>query len=109
MLNSWSAYLNWHGPQVGAQEEEPHELVGIDGDQVADLPHCQLPHGNVGCAQAHDFVVDFGLSGRCHTNTTHTNKHHIEQKVRIYSKLGKFCISITLKIYITVYLHLNVN
>lgn len=67
-------YLDWHGPQVGTEEEEPHELVGVDGHQVADLTHRQLPHGNVGRAQAHDLVVDFGLSGsstlRCHTHNT---------------------------------------
>lgn len=55
------SYLYWHGPQVGTEEEEPHELVGIYCDQVADLSHRQLPHGHVGGAQAHDLVVDFSL------------------------------------------------
>ena len=38
-------YLYWHGPEVWAQEEKPHELVGIDGNQVTDLPSSHLPHG----------------------------------------------------------------
>lgn len=31
------SHLYWHGPQVRTEEEEPHELVGIDGNQIADL------------------------------------------------------------------------
>ena len=38
-------YLYWHGPEVWAQEEKPHELVGVDGYQVTDLPGCHFPHG----------------------------------------------------------------
>lgn len=31
------SHLYWHGPQVRTEEEEPHELVGIYGNQIADL------------------------------------------------------------------------
>lgn len=55
------SYLYRHGPQVRKEEEEPHELVGVDGDQVADLCDSQLAHRHVGRAQAHDLVVDLRL------------------------------------------------
>lgn len=58
---SISAHLYRHGPQVRTEEEEPHELVGIYGNQVADLGNSQLSHGHVGRAHAHDLVVDFCL------------------------------------------------
>lgn len=38
-------YLYWHSPEVWAQEEKPHELVGVDGNQVTDLPSRHFPHG----------------------------------------------------------------
>lgn len=38
-------YLYWHSPEVWAQEEKPHELVGVDGNQVTDLPSSHLSHG----------------------------------------------------------------
>lgn len=62
------SYLYWHGPQVRTEEKEPHELVGIYGDQVADLSDGELAHGHVGGAQPHDLVVDFCLWRR--TNWT---------------------------------------
>lgn len=55
------SYLYGHSPQVGTEKEEPHELVGIDGNEVANLSYSELAHGHVGCAQTHDLVVDFGL------------------------------------------------
>lgn len=55
------SHLNWHRPQVRTEKEEPHELVGIYGNQVADLSNCQLAHGHVGGAQPHDLVVYFCL------------------------------------------------
>ena len=57
-------HLDGHGPQVGAEEEEPHQLVGFYGDQVVDLPQGQLAHGHVGGGQTQDLVVDHGLVGR---------------------------------------------
>ena len=57
-------YLYWHGPKVWAQEEKPHELVGVDGNQVADLPSCHVPHGQVGGGQVHNFIVNLGLEMR---------------------------------------------
>lgn len=53
--------LHWHGPQVRTEEEEPHELVGIYGNQVTNLSDGEFSHGHVGSAQAQDFVVDFCL------------------------------------------------
>ena len=63
-------HLDWHCPQVGAEEEEPHQLVGFYGDQVVDLPQGHLPHGHVGGGQPQDFVVDHGLEvdGDKHVN-----------------------------------------
>ena len=54
-------YLDRHGPQVGAEEEEPHQLVGFYGDEVVNLPQGHLPHGHVGGGQPQDLVVDHGL------------------------------------------------
>lgn len=54
-------YLNWHCEQVGTQEEEPHQLVGVYGNEVADLPHCHSPHGHVGGAETHYFIEDLRL------------------------------------------------
>jgi len=53
-------YLDRHGPQVGAEEEEPHQLVGFYGNQVVDLPQGHLTHGHVGGGQPED-LVDHGL------------------------------------------------
>lgn len=58
---SRSAYLYRHGPQVGAEEEEPHELVGLYSHQVVDLPQRHLPHRHVGGGQTQDFVVNHRL------------------------------------------------
>lgn len=59
-----STHLHWHSPEVWAQEEKPHELVGVDGNQVTDLPRSHLPHGQVGGGQVHDFIVNLGLETR---------------------------------------------
>lgn len=56
--------LYWHSPEVWAQEEKPHELVGVDGNQVTDLPCSHFPHGQVGGRQVHDFIVNLGLEMR---------------------------------------------
>lgn len=61
MRTSRSAYLHGHGPQVGAEEEEPHQLIGLYGDQVVDLPQRHLAHGHVGGGQAQDLVVNHRL------------------------------------------------
>lgn len=58
------SYLYWHGPEIWAQEEKPHELVGVDGYQVTDLPGCHFPHGQVGGGQVHNFIVNLGLEMR---------------------------------------------
>lgn len=55
------AYLHRHGPKVGAEEEEPHQLVGFYSNQVVDLPQGHLTHGHVGGGQTEDFVVDHRL------------------------------------------------
>lgn len=57
-------YLYWHSPEVWAQEEKPHELVGVDGNQVTDLPGSHFPHGQIGGGQVHDFIVNLGLETR---------------------------------------------
>lgn len=59
-INVWikgSTYLHRHGPQVGAEEEKPHQLVGLYSHQVVDLPQCHFPHRHVGGGQTQDFVV----------------------------------------------------
>lgn len=58
---AFSTHLHRHGPQVGAEEEEPHQLVGLYSHQVVDLPQRHLPHGHVGCGQTKDFVVNHRL------------------------------------------------
>lgn len=55
------SYLNWHGTEIGAEEKEPHQLVGVYSDQVTDLSQSHISHGQVGCAQTHNLVVDFCL------------------------------------------------
>lgn len=55
-------YLHRHGPQVGAEEQEPHQLVGLYGNQVVDLPQCHLTHWHVGGGQTQDLVVDHRLN-----------------------------------------------
>lgn len=57
-------YLYWHSPEVWAQEEKPHELIGVDGHQVADLPSSHFPHGQVGGGQVHNFIINLGLEAR---------------------------------------------
>lgn len=62
--NVWksrSAHLHRHGPQVGAEEEEPHQLVGLYSNQIVDLTQRHLPHRHVGGGQAQDFVVNHRL------------------------------------------------
>lgn len=54
-------HLYRHGPEVGAEEEEPHQLVGFYGNQVVYLPQSHLPHRHVGGGQSQDFVVDHRL------------------------------------------------
>lgn len=56
-----NTYLNRHCKQVGAQEEKPHQLIGVYGDKVANLPHCHSSHRHVGGAEAHDLIEDLGL------------------------------------------------
>lgn len=52
-----SLYLHRHGPEVGAEEEKPHQLVGLYSNQVVDLSQGHLTHGHVGSGQTKDFVV----------------------------------------------------
>lgn len=67
------AYLNWHCEQIGTQKEEPHQLVSVYGDEVANLAHRHSPHGHVGGAEAHYFIEDLCL----------------EVKINIFFKLFK--------------------
>lgn len=55
------AYLNWHCEQVGTQEEEPHQLVSVYGDEVANLANRHSPHGHVGGAETHYFIENLCL------------------------------------------------
>lgn len=66
-------YLYGHGPQIGAEEEEPHELVGLYGNQVVDLSQCHLPHRHVGGGQTQDFVVNHRLVNKRMNMTTQYN------------------------------------
>lgn len=63
------SYLNWHGAQIGAKEKEPHQLVGVYGDQVSNLSRCHVSHGQVRRAETHNLVVDFCLRGVMVNNT----------------------------------------
>lgn len=54
-------YLYRHGPQVGTEEEEPHQLIGLYGHQVVDLPQRHLAHRHVGGGQTQHFVVNHRL------------------------------------------------
>lgn len=60
-INFCSAHLDRHCPQIGAQEEEPHQLIGLYSHQVVDLPQSHLPHRHVGGGQTQDFVVNHCL------------------------------------------------
>lgn len=55
------AYLNWHCEQVRTQKEEPHQLVSVYGNKVANLAHRHSPHGHVGGAETHYFIEDLCL------------------------------------------------
>lgn len=60
-------YLYRHGPQVGTEEEEPHQLIGLYGNQVVDLPQRHLAHRHVGGGQTQDFVVNHRLETETET------------------------------------------
>lgn len=73
------SYLYWHGPQVRTEEEEPHELVGINGYEVADLSDGELAHGHVGGTQTHDLVVDLCLGRERPHIRIHVDTHQEPQ------------------------------
>lgn len=72
-------YLNWHCEQVGTQEEEPHQLIGVYSDEVADLAHCHSPHGHVGGAETHYFIEDLCLE--VNPNISYYLKGFVDQKL----------------------------
>lgn len=64
MPKSTASHLDRHGPQVWAEEEEPHQLVGLYSNQVVYLSQCHLPHRHVGGRQTQDLVVNHCLVGQ---------------------------------------------
>lgn len=91
-------YLNRHGPQIGTQEQEPHELIGFYGNQVVDLSQGHLTHGQVGSGEPEDFIVYHSLQGEgkdeCQASNLNPTlisyfhwKHNYFKVLKIYKSL----------------------
>lgn len=63
-------HLHRHGPQVGTKEKEPHQLVGLYGYQIVNLPQSHFPHRHAGGGQVQDFVVNHCLVKQRRKNKT---------------------------------------